>query len=310
MLRNPYVTTHIDLDRIRANVEQIKALVKVPILAVVKADAYGLGAATVACAIAEIVDGFCVFALQEAAEAKIYERTGKRTLALGPPSSMNPEDFRSAGVTPAVSTVEQAVLLRAARPALCVDTGMQRFACPIEKIDAVIRAGECSEAFTHGTRVSDAQRLKESCGRYDIPLHAAATSLLHEPQALLNAVRPGLALYRGAARVITTLIEVHDSTGPAGYTGFTSPRHGVILMGYAHGLRPGVCTVNGTQRRVLEVGMQTAFVEVGEKDRVGDEVALLDETVNDQVLAEAWGVSPHEVILDLCATGRRIYIGE
>ncbi|HEX3355677.1 MAG TPA: alanine racemase [Tepidisphaeraceae bacterium] len=298
------------MNRIRANIEQIRTLVKVPILAVVKADAYGLGASAVACAIAEIVDGFCVFQLQEAIEAKIHQHTGKRTLALGPPASMNPHDFQSAGVTPSVSTVEQAVLLRAAKPALCVDTGMQRLACPIEKIDSVLRAGECCEAFTHGTRVSDAQQLKNACGRYGIPLHAAATSLLHEPQALLDAVRPGLAMYRGAARVVTTLIEAHETIGPAGYTGFTASRHGVILMGYAHGLRPGVCTVNGTQRRVLEVGMQTAFVELGEKDRVGDEVALLDETVNDQVLAEAWCVSPHEVLLDLCATGRRIYSGE
>ena len=44
---NPYVTVHINLDRIRANVEQIRALVNVPILAVVKADAYGLGAAKI-----------------------------------------------------------------------------------------------------------------------------------------------------------------------------------------------------------------------------------------------------------------------
>src|SRR5947208_4476501 len=100
MLFNPYVTIHIDLDRIRANVEQIRALANVPILAVVKADAYGLGAAKVVEAIAESVDSFCVFDLQEATDAQIYRRTGKRTLALGPPSSMNPADWHSCGVTP------------------------------------------------------------------------------------------------------------------------------------------------------------------------------------------------------------------
>src|SRR3954453_799771 len=130
MLCNPYVTVHIDLDRIRANAEQIRAITGVPILAVVKADAYGLGAQRVTEALSEIVDSFCVFDLSEAIAAGIHSRTGKRTLALGPPSSMNPADWRAAGVTPAVSNLEQAVLLRDAHPALCVDTGMQRFACP------------------------------------------------------------------------------------------------------------------------------------------------------------------------------------
>jgi alanine racemase len=269
-----------------------------------------LGAETVVEAIGEIVDAFCVFDLQEATDANIYQRTGKRTLALGPPTSMNPADWHGAGVTPAIANLEQAVLLRAARPALCVDTGMQRFSCPPEKVDAVFKAGECSEAFTHGTRVEHANKLKSICGKYGVPLHASATALLHEPATMLDAVRPGLAIYRGAARVVTTMVEVHDSTGPAGYGGFIAPRHGVILMGYAHGLRPGICSVNGERRRVLEVGMQTAFVEAGPADRVGEQVALMDENVNDQVLAELWGISPHEVLLHLCAAGRRKYEGD
>ena len=133
--------------------QQVRALVNVPILAVVKADAYGLGAEKVVEALAEMVDRFCVFDLKEAIDAQIHRRTGKQTLALGPPASMNPNDWHAAGVTPAISNLEQAVLLRPVRPALCVDTGMQRFSCPPDKISAVFGAGDCSEAFTHGTRV-------------------------------------------------------------------------------------------------------------------------------------------------------------
>jgi len=58
---------------------------------------------------------------------------------------------------------------------------------------------------------------------------------------------------------------------------------------------------------VLEVGMQSAFVEISAKDRVGDPVALMDEAVNDQVLSEIWGTSAHEVLLDLCAAARKEY---
>jgi alanine racemase len=282
----------------------------VPVLPVIKANAYGLGAQHIAEALADMVERFCVFNLQEAAEAQVLRRTGKHCLALGPPSSMNPADFSAAAVTPSIANVEQAVLLKKSRPALCVDTGMQRFACAPEQIDTVFKTGDCSEAFTHGTRVEHATQLKELCGKYGVPLHAGATALIHERDAYLDAIRPGLAIYRGAARVMTTLIEAHDSTGPAGYSGFIAPRHGVILMGYAHGLRPGLCTVNGVKQRVLEVGMQSAFVEITAKDRVGDPVALMDEAVNDQVLSEIWGTSPHEVLLDLCAGARKEYEGE
>ena len=64
-------------------------------------------------------------------------------------------------------------------------------------------------------------------------LHAAGTALLGIPEARLDAVRPGLALYRGAVRVSAPLAEVHASAGPVGYSGFTpsTGRHGVILAG-------------------------------------------------------------------------------
>src|SRR5438067_2019491 len=77
-------------------------------------------------------------------------------------------------------------------------------------------------------------------------LHAAATSLLDEPDARLDAVRPGLALYRGAVTAMTRLAEARASNGPIGYTGWHNDgaTHGVILAGYSHGLRPGPVLIN------------------------------------------------------------------
>jgi alanine racemase len=107
-------------------------------------------------------------------------------------------------------------------------------------------------------------------------LHAAGTALIEQdPAASLDAVRPGLALYRGAVRTSARLVAATDSAGPAGYTGFEVARHGVILAGYSHGLRAGPCAVNGRPTRLLEVGMQSAFVECAPGDRAGDEVVLL-----------------------------------
>jgi alanine racemase len=80
-------------------------------------------------------------------------------------------------------------------------------------------------------------------------------------------------------------------------------------MGYAHGLRAGFCSINGQRRRVIEVGMQSAFVESGPQDRPGDEVVLLDEDVNEQLLGKAWGCSGHEVLISMVRCGTMKYEG-
>jgi alanine racemase len=310
MQASPNVTVRINLPRIKQNLQHVKMQTGVTVLAVVKADAYGLGAVKVADAIGGLTDGFCVFRLQEAVDAQLWQRTKKRVIALGPPDpALDPTPYIENGVAPAVTTVEQAKALRAAKPILCIDTGMQRFACPPEQVEAVLRAGDIHEAFTHGTRIEHVERLKKAVGRSDVKLHAAASALLHEPSAYLDAVRPGAALYHGAIHVSTPLVEVHESKSPAGYTGFIAPRHGVILAGYSNGLRKGVCSINGQTRQILEVGMQSAFVEIDESDRVGDEVILLGEANLETTVAEHWRCSSQEVLVTLASSGVRVYEG-
>lgn len=309
MTRSPHVTVSVDLRRVRANVQKIVDTTGVPLIAVIKADAYGLGAAEVAPAIRDLVATFCIFNLGEAAESRLWERTARPAITIGPPSALNPDDYHSLHVRPAVSGIEQAAALRAADPLLCVDTGQQRFACPIERIDAVLRAGGCDEAFTHATRVEQVRQLKSAAAAKVERLHAAGSSLLDCQEAWLDAVRPGLAIYRGAVRVSTPLVEVHRTHGPAGYTGFSSEFHGVILAGYSNGLRPGPCVVNGRPSRILEVGMQTAFVETDASHRPGDEVALLGDGLGEQDVAGAWGTTPHEALFRLASLGVRTYRG-
>src|SRR5258706_14836 len=116
-----------------------------------------------------------------------------------------------------------------------------------------------------------------------------------------------MGMYRGAARVSARLIEARDSRGPSGYSGFVTARHGVIRCGYSNGLRAGPCVVNGERRRVLEVGMQTAFVEIGPRDRVGDEVVLLGGGLSEAEVAAAWGCTAQEALFRLCSAGVREY---
>ncbi len=302
------VNVQIDLARVRANVSAIHHHTAKPIIAVVKADAYGLGAQQVAPVIADLVDAFYVFDLAEAVRYRLHELTSRQTLALMGDSN-DPADYVTRNVRPVVWTIDRATALRPARPVLSVDTGQQRFGCTAERVEAVKRAGGCDEAMTHAITVAQAQLLKDLLASR-ARMHAAGTALLGEPAAWLDAVRPGFALYRGAARVCALLVDARDTRGPAGYSGFVSPthRHGVILAGYSNGLRPGgPCLVNGARRRILEVGMQSAFVELGPADKIGDELVLLGDGISEDDVAEAWGVSPHHALLKLASMGARTY---
>jgi alanine racemase len=308
-MRSAHVQVNVDLGRIRSNCAAIRQTTGVDVIAVVKADAYGLGAMEVAKSIADLVSEFCVFSLEEARAAKLWENTGKTSISLGPAMGASVEEFIAAHVRPAVWSAEEAGRLREANPVLSVDTGMKRFACPAEQIDEVIAAGAIREAMTHAIRMEHVDLLVSLVGNRNMRLHAAASALLKNPAARLNAVRPGVALYRGATRVSTRIVEVRAPNGPAGYTGFLAPRFGVILCGYSNGLRRGRCRVNGVTQTVIEVGMQSAFVEIRPHDRVGDEVVLLGEGLSEADVAAAWGTSEQLALFALAGTVQRGYVG-
>jgi alanine racemase len=178
---------------------------------------------------------------------------------------------------------------------------MQRFACPPENVAAVLLAGHCTEAFTHAIKPEQVSRLIQIVGgrASGIKLHAAGSSLWEDSACRLDAIRPGLALYRGAVKVTAPLVEVRESRGPAGYSGFVTPRHGVILCGYYQGLRPGPCLINGRQSRVLEVGMQSSFVETSLTDKMGDEVVLIGAGLEADEIGTAWKTSPQQALVSL-----------
>ena len=308
MSRSPQVSVLVDLRRVRANVLEISNRTGVPVIPVIKADAYGLGAGEVAEAIRDLAGTFCVFRPREVVDANLWERTARPAIAIGPPDlSMTAADYRAIHVRPAVSTVQQATALREADPLVCVDTGQQRFACPVAEVDAVIRAGDCREAFTHATSLEQVGKFRAAVAGKVGRVHAAGSALLGCREAWLDAVRPGLAVYEGAARVSAPLVEVRKTQGPAGYTGFASRFHGVMVAGYSNGLRPGPCVINGGPSRILEVGMQSAFVELRGDEKVGDEVVRLGDSLSEQRVAESWDTTPHEALLRLAGLGERHY---
>lgn len=298
-MRSKHVNVQIDLDRIRASAERVKAATRAALIAVIKSDAYGLGAERVADALAGVADEFAYFSLAEAAAVR---RPG---LVLGPADG--PADaFAALRVRPAVADRQSAGRYRGVSPAVNVDTGMQRFGCRPEDAEELLRVADSRELFTHAASEQAASVLA-NLGGSDVRRHAAATALLDAPRTWFDAVRPGLALYRGALRVTARLVQVRDVRGPVGYSGFSAARVGVILAGYSQHLASAPVLIGGRPERILEVGMNTSFVSVGPRARAGDEVVLLGDGLDEQALADALGVRPHEVLCRYAGMGQRVY---
>ena len=313
MQPSQYVTISINLLQIRENVISIRKQTGVRIIAVVKADAYGIGAQQVAAAMGDLVDAFYVFDLHEAMQYRLHDITKKSTIALLSDSN-DPQDFLAHHIRPVVFDLQRARLLENAYPLLSVDSGQGRFGCDANAALQILEHTNISDVFTHATTDRHIQIFEQFLQsvpeqrRQRLQIHAAGTSLLNQPHARFHAVRPGLALYQNVVTVSTKLIEVRESNRPAGYSGFVTPCYGLIRCGYSNGIRPGICQINGSSRKILEVGMQSAFVEVGPHDQVGDDVLLLGGDITPNQVATLWQCSPQEVLLRLCSSGQRVYV--
>src|SRR5579864_6119037 len=156
------VRVGIDLRRVRRNVEEVAARAGVPVIAVIKADAYGLGADRVAPAIADLVDSFCVFSPDEAKSIDLWGRTGKPALAIGPPLWSDTQEYLAQHVRPAVSNRAQLRHYQRAKPLICVDTGQQRFAAAPAEVAAMLREGDSDEAFTHAVNLAQVKSFREA----------------------------------------------------------------------------------------------------------------------------------------------------
>ena len=173
----------IDLDAISANFDAIAAKTKVPVMAVVKADAYGHGAIQVARLLQDRCAFFGVSSLLEATELR---RAGLTTpiLILGhTPANAFPVVIRE-GIRPTIFRWEDAVALSKAAVAagipapfhLAVDTGMSRLGFPAteEAADICARIAKLPGLVTEGcfshfatADCADLSRAKAQAKRFD-----------------------------------------------------------------------------------------------------------------------------------------------
>ena len=202
----------VDLGAVRHNVRLLRRRAGVPLMAVVKADAYGHGAVPVARAALEAGAGsLAVVTVEEGAELRAAGVTAPVLVFTDlPPHELLPA--RQQGLTVTAHSVESARRI-AAVPGLGahlkVNTGMNRWGVgPTEVGEARKVLGDgLAGVYTHfATADSDAQETRRQIERFDavladqplggLTVHAAnSAALLWHPEARYDLARPGVALY-------------------------------------------------------------------------------------------------------------------
>jgi alanine racemase len=333
----------IDLGALVKNAETIARRARVPLLPMVKADAYGLGALPVVRALESLNPwGYGVATIAEGAELRAAGI--KRPIVVFTP--LLPEELDAVhreALTPALGTHESIVAWRGPWH-LAIDTGMNRAGVPWDAVDS-LPAKTPEGAFTHfhsaecddGSMELQLARFREAI--HKLPqrprlLHAensAALERLTHPSEW-DLVRPGVFLYgvgKTAEPVATLKAHVVDiRTVAAGesvsygatYRTTTPKRIATLALGYADGYRRafgnrGRAVVNDREAPVVgTVTMDMTMIDVtGIPCEIGDVATVLGragERVLDAVtVAEAGGVSPYELLVGLELRARRIYTG-
>ena len=211
----------IDLAALRHNVALLRRqAAPAKVAAVVKADAYGHCAITVAIASIEAgAASLCTFTSREAVElreAGIYTPI----LSLGPVLRDDPELIAKHDIAVVVDSADTAARLadaaqaagRVVRVQINIDSGMQRYGLPHEEAIVVAEVVNALDsltlegAFTHlpdggnadrSLSLEALQRFQRSADQIGAPVrHAAASAATFNlPRAGLDLVRAGIALY-------------------------------------------------------------------------------------------------------------------
>jgi len=210
----------IDLDAIAWNFAQVKRLAKVPIMAVVKANAYGHGLVEVSKALEKA--GADWLMTGKLAEAAALRDAGVRRpiLNFGPFSGADIAEIVGRGISQSVYTEDAALLHEAAVKLgkrasvhIDIDTGMRRTGVPHDKaLPLIYRLASLSGLKIDGvctTLTEDADfdkvqiaRFNEACSaaeKVGVALglkHAASSAgIMDSPAYALDMIRPGIALY-------------------------------------------------------------------------------------------------------------------
>jgi alanine racemase len=327
----------IDLGALRRNARVLaEAAGEAELWAVVKAEAYGHGAAD--CARVALEAGaraLCVATAKEGAALR-RDNPDARILVLSPLGPGEESLAREAGLEVAVSSLQ---LPKGIPVHVKVDTGMGRFGMSPDEA-AGIDPDRVAGVMTHLATADEPDEtfvrrqlevFAEVAARFPGATRHAANSAatLSYPAARLDAVRCGVALYglspfgdepgkHGLEPVLswrsyvaqTKVLGSGESTGYGRrFVAEQETRIGLVPVGYGDGFRRGLTgtevVVAGTRRRVLgTISMDSFAVELG-KEPEGAPVTLIGDGLFADEHARRLGTINYEITTGIVSDSRR-----
>jgi alanine racemase len=352
---DPWVDVHAA--NLLANAAAVRKRTGVPILAVIKNNGYGAGVVNVARALSASphIAGFAVIKLHEAHGLRDAGITSP-ILLMGPAADDDLPDLARRGIALMVYTPIAAALGRAAAATgrdvdvhVCVDTGLGRVGVPYRQaFDLVaelartrgVRLRGIMMTFTEDAAFDREQlqrfrdvtaKIKSSGIEYGAAHAASSYTLFQHPDAFLDTVRPGMALYgiypepafrtsgalalapAIALRARVAYVKPLQAGESAGYNrAYVAERPvwvATLPVGHADGL-PRIAAKGGRVRIggrlypiIASVSASHTIVEIGESRSVdiGDEATLFDWTAGSRPedLAAACGASVYDLTMHL-----------
>lgn len=339
----------ISLERIRHNYRVIQGMMprKVPVIAVVKANAYGHGAIPVARTLFQ--EGVCSFAvacLDEAVELREVLPLSTEIIVFGGLEEGRSTVYRKLNIT--ASLYEPAAIPSGIQVQAEIDTGMGRLGFNWEDFKRVFNPEQdgVTGIYSHFSSADESpeftfeqlRRFRQAAGGFTGRKHIANSAGIKFSEAHLDAVRPGLALYgispcdgfdglKPAMRWKARILSVRDlpSGSPVGYnrTFMTSKpsRIGILPLGYADGYNR---LLSGCGMAGLENGATVPVVGIVSMDltavdltghpevNAGDIVTLVaaepDSELSARATARKLGTISYEILTSVGNRVERRYV--
>lgn len=341
-------TLTIDLPAIVANWRALDRLNGGETGAVIKADAYGLGAAKVGPALAAAgVRNFFVAVAEEGLKLRRALGPGPRISVFSGHMAGDADMIREADLVPMINSVDQLLMHVESLPGhafgIQLDSGMNRLGMePAEWAalrDIALAQGPtlimshlaCADDPEDPMNAAQLSAFREMTAGLQVPLSLAATGgILLGPDYHFDLCRPGVGLYGGlpfaearpVVRLDVPVIQVRD-VAPAetvGYGATFQARRPTRVATLAAGYADGVIRAMGGKAQVMHedrplpllgrVSMDLLTVDVTDLEEVPEHLQLLGQAQGVDDLAEAAGTIGYEILTALGARYDRIYLSD
>jgi len=337
----------IDLDAIVANWRGLAALGTAETGAVVKADAYGLGAARVAPALARAgARHFFVAIAEEGAALRAILGPGPEIHVFSGHMPGDAPLIAGHGLVPLINSPEQWSRHREALPGhpfgVQIDSGMHRLGMEPDDFRALraemLAAGPrllqshlaCGDEPDHAANARQLKRFRDLTDATGVPRSLAATGgILMGVAYQFDVTRPGIGLYGGrpfaAAQPVVQVdlpviqsraVRAGESVGyGCTWTAARDTRTVTLAAGYADGIlrhlsnKVALWAGDVPCPLVGRVSMDLLTVDVGHLDTVPESLTLLGRQQGIDDLADAAGTIGYEILTALGARYARRYSG-